>query len=395
MTLNKNIRPDRWIVFGVVLALVAGFQPPIGFRHRSLSSGNSQTDIRPVTVVSAVDQSKFRTCEQTSFCRRHRDGHSERLYKYQIDVDSVHFHLPGEGGEDADGGGDGSDEDNGHGRAKNAEPSTIWRSLQDRILGGKSGDEEGRGISDKKDPYVKGPPPTLSGKLINTATETSTGSKHGETLEFTVHAMEDGLVRIRVTEVYDDPKLSATGKNQNDSNSNPHSKARVTYDELVLTEIDEMKPAEHALLVRPGDAYLTDTLGMAASDAKKFMGLQYGDTKDGRNGMFLLLRTDSFAAYLYRESDINLGPVITMGDKGQTHFEIRRSRNNDEERSGDGSGDDSSKDSIDSDQEGASGDEGEKKDTDGKPEKEIVGYWEVRLLNHLPCQFIDLGSPGE
>ena len=367
-------------MFGAVLVLVAGFQPPIGFRHRSLSSGNgSKNDIRPVTVVSAVDQSKFRTCEQTSFCRRHRDGHSERLYKYQIDVDSVHFHLPGEGGEDADGNEDGSDEDNGHGVAKNAEPSTIWRSLQDRILGGKSGDEERRGLSDKKDPYVKGPPSTLSGRLINTASETSTASKHGETLEFTIHAMEDGLVRLRVTEVYDDPKSSATDKNQNSSSNNPHSKARVTYDELVLTEIDEMKPAEHALLVRPGDTYLTDTLGMTASDAQNFMGLQYGDTKDGRNGMFLLLRIDSFAAYLYRESDINLGPVITMGDKGQTHFEIRRSRNDDEEQSGDSSGDDYSKDSVDLDQEGERGDEGEKEAADGKPEKEIVGYWEVCL----------------
>jgi hypothetical protein len=33
-------------------------------------------------LVMAVDRSKFRTCEQTSFCRRHRDNHSGGLYMF-------------------------------------------------------------------------------------------------------------------------------------------------------------------------------------------------------------------------------------------------------------------------------------------------------------------------
>jgi hypothetical protein len=353
MTLN-SIRPDRWIFFGAVLALVAGFHPP-HLVHKNPGS----------VVVFAVDQSKFRTCEQTSFCRRHRNGHSERLYKYQIDVSSVQFHLPNEEYDDE---GSSVENKNTDKAAADADSSSsgIWRSLQEKLLGSKSSsDDQGRGLADKKDPYVRGPPPTLSGQLINTATETSTGNKHGERLDFTIHAMEDGLVRLRVTEVYEDPTVAKR------ANNNPHSKARVTYDELVLTDVDDVKPAEHALFVKPGDHYLTDKLGMSPSDAQKYMGLQYGDSKDSKNGMFLLLRIDSFAAYLYREADIATGPVIVMGDKGQTHFEIRRHRNDDGEEDGN-----DSLDGSDSEQK-AESDSDEKKEEDGKPEKEIVGYWEV------------------
>jgi hypothetical protein len=37
----------------------------------------------------AVDRSKFRTCQQTSFCRRHRLGKSRQLYDYSLVSDSV------------------------------------------------------------------------------------------------------------------------------------------------------------------------------------------------------------------------------------------------------------------------------------------------------------------
>ena len=48
----------------------------------------------------AVDRSKFRTCQQTAFCRRNRQhangtpNNSHVLYQYQILPHSVHFHLP-------------------------------------------------------------------------------------------------------------------------------------------------------------------------------------------------------------------------------------------------------------------------------------------------------------
>jgi alpha 1,3-glucosidase len=267
------------------------------------------------------------------------------LYQYQVVADSVRFHLPNENesagrkaGGRGGGGGDVADE----------EKAGLWKSLQDRILGGGSGD--GRTM---KDPYVRGPPPTLTGRLINTAPETSTGKK--EHLEFAVHALADGMVRLRITEVYAEPGMEPPGT--------PHDKARVTYDELVLTP-ETIEAAEHATWVRPGDPYLVDLLG-SKDAADKYMGLQYGDAA-GHHGMFLMLRVDSFAAYLYREADLKKGPVITMGDKGMTHFEIRRSKDS----ANDGaSGPDGGDDTMDNAESG-SGD---------KPEKEIVGYWEDGL----------------
>lgn len=310
--------------------------------------------------IMAVDQSKFRTCQQTAFCQHHRNGNSQNLYQYKIIEESVQFHMPGE---EAEG-------DNNHNQfekekesAKDAaasaaamdeakmegeEKAGLWKSLQDRILGSGSSDDSSKVGDNIKDPYVRGPPPALSGTLVNTAIETSTGKK--EHLDFTVHALADGMVRLRVTEVY---HPTGTGT--------PHDKARVTYDELVLTP-ETIHAAQHARWIRPGDSYLVDLLGSTEA-ANNYMGLQYGDAA-GQQGMFLMLRIDSFAAYVYRESDLKKGPVITMGDKGMTHFEIRRLQDA-------GNNIDAGDDLVDED---AKDDQNE-----DKPEKEIVGYWEDGL----------------
>ena len=89
----------------------------------------------------AVDRSKFRTCSQTSFCRRHRENHSSRLYQYKLDPTSVKFHLM----------------DKEHASAAEDHKAGLWKSLQQRILG--HGNQNA-------DPYVRGPPPTLTGNLF-------------------------------------------------------------------------------------------------------------------------------------------------------------------------------------------------------------------------------------
>jgi alpha 1,3-glucosidase len=289
----------------------------------------------------AVDQSKFRTCSQTSFCRRHRGQHSAALYKYKVDTQSVHFHIPSK--EEEEGTKKQANED---AAANNKDSHGLWKSLQDRLLGGSADSEN------EKDPYVRGPPPTLTGLLVNTAAETSTG--HKESLEFTVHAMADGLVRLRVTEVYHQDSSGGT--------TTPHDKARVTYDELVLST-DTMIPAEHAQWIRPGEPYLTKVVGLG--EEEKYMGLRYGDAK-GQHGMFLLLRIDSFAAYLYREADLNAGPIVTLGDNQMTHFEIRRDK-------------DAAEPTSNSAEDEKSEDNAEDLTKEETSEKEIVGYWEDGL----------------
>merc|ERR1719437_55661 len=87
--------------------------------------------------------------------------------------------------------------------------------------------------------------------------------------------------------------------------------------------------------------------------------------------MFLLLRLDSFAMYLYRENDSEQGPVITIGDRKMTHFEIRRNKDNHN-----GTPDDSTK-KNDERLDDTLNDDDTNKNT--KPEKEIVGYWEDGL----------------
>lgn len=230
----------------------------------------------------------------------------------------------------------------------------LWKSLQNRILG-KSTD---KGHSNnKKDPYVRGPPPTLTGTLVNIATDTSTGKK--EHLNFSVHCLSDGLVRMRITEVY------RTG-NSAGSQETPHDKARITYDELVLTT-ENMEPAEHANWIRPGEEYLVEVLG-SQDEANQYMGLRYGDNASAKekNGMLFLIRLDSFATYLYRESDLNQGPVIAMGDKQATHFEIRRKKDEADGKADENENLDDLLDEVSNEDE-------------EKPEKEIVGYWEDGL----------------
>lgn len=158
--------------------------------------------------------------------------------------------------------------------------------------------------------------------------------------------MSKGLLRLRITEIYQE-------------HSGPHEKARVTYDELVL-EMDTMEAAEHARWIQPGDSYLNKVV--SSSELDNYMGLQYGD-EEGKTGMFLLMRIDSFAAYLYREDDFGAGPITTFGEKQMTHFEIRRTKTDEDVSI-------SAEDELSED---------EKEEDEGKPEKEIVGYWEDGL----------------
>jgi alpha 1,3-glucosidase len=157
--------------------------------------------------------------------------------------------------------------------------------------------------------------------------------------------MSDGLLRLRITEIYQE-------------HSGPHEKARVTYDELVLST-ETMAPAEHARWIQPGDSYLSEVV----TDKENYMGLQYGD-KEGESGMLLLLRIDSFAAYLYREDSLKAGPITTFGERQMTHYEIRRSKT--AEENSNSAEDEKSEDT-------------QAKAEDGKTEKEIVGYWEDGL----------------
>jgi hypothetical protein len=278
----------------------------------------------------AVDRTKFRTCDQTSFCRRHRAKASESLYHYKLLPESLHFHIPPTAGTDEE---------------TSSSSSSLWKSFSSRILGTK-------GEGNKLDPYVRGAPPTLTGTLQNTAIQT-------EFLQWSVHAMVDGLVRIRIHEIY-----GSAGK--------PWEHARVTYDELILME-GSLSPAHHAQWIRPPNstsdeaidkehkALLQKLIKNYDDDITNYTALQYGDSKDSKDNMILLIRLEPFTLFLYRESSLEVGPIITLNTQDMMHFEIRRLKNQDPSKLS----------------ESPQREEPDQEET--KPEKEIVGYWEDGL----------------
>ena len=284
----------------------------------------------------AVDRAKFRTCDQTSFCRRHRDDHSSRLYRYRLVKDSVLFHgIPKEDGENG-------------GKDKGESKTGLWKSLQRNLgLHGDHNDGKHKGL----DPYVRGPEATMTGLLVNAAAETSTGES--EQLNWAIYAMQDGLLRMRITEVYGKP-------------GSPHEKPRVTYDDLVLTP-EQMKHAGHATWIKgPSSAdqdsqehlAILQKLLPADTNLDNYMAMLYGDNEN-EPGMILLVRLSPFSVYLYREANTQAGPILILGDQNRMHFEIRRNKDGRSGKPDDKPTEDENK--------------------DNKEEKVIVGYWEDGL----------------
>ncbi|CAB9497954.1 Neutral alpha-glucosidase C (Fragment) [Seminavis robusta] len=279
----------------------------------------------------AVDRAKFRTCDQTSFCRRHRDDHSSRLYRYRLVKDSVIFHgIP--------------EKDEKEPPADTGTLKTgLWKSLQ-KNLGLKDAKDQAKG----PDIYVRGTEPTVSGLLVNTASETSTGLS--EQLNWAIYAMADGVMRMRITEVYGKP-------------GSPHEKARVTYDDLVLTP-EQMSTAGHATLIQGPASEGQDNEHVAMlskllppdANLENYMALLYGDS-ESEPGMILVARLSPFSVYLFREANMQEGPIVILGDQNRMHFEVRRTK------------------------QGAPKQEEKPTEEEGKKEseKEIVGYWEDGL----------------
>lgn len=312
--------------------------------------------VTAATFGMAVDRSKFRTCEKTSFCRRHRDNHSARLYQYRLDPKSVRFHAPEKADEE-------------HEQAVAAQPgvvassSGIWASLQRRLLGSKDAAENSN--SNRIDPYVRGPPPTLTGSLINTAKETSSGNP--ETLKWSVYALANGLVRIRITEAY--------GK------SSAYSKARVTYDELVLTS-GVLETARHvewlssANITNEQEATIwSKGLVPNGGDRNNYMGLLFGDIS-GQPDSLLWIRMVPFSMEYYRMDELT-APTITLGTQDMMHFEVRRKPQGSAESGGAANHDENDEKEKDTNFDAAVA--AAAADTAKKNDKEIVGYWEDGL----------------
>ena len=139
-------------------------------------------------TAMAVDRSKFRTCQQTSFCRRQRHFTGQGPYEYVLVPESIHIHREekdGTGGEEA-----------AHNKKEEKKSGGVWNSLSQRILGSsKSKDHDGR-----LDPHVRGPTPQISGQIVQQVVKSQEATD--DILNWTLTCLSDGVVRLRLTEVY-------------------------------------------------------------------------------------------------------------------------------------------------------------------------------------------------
>ena len=310
-----------------------------------------------------------------------------------------------------------------------------------KLMGSSGSNTNAINSSSGEDVYVRGPKPIFTARLLNVAPFTSTaltsrvyGGGHGctdddskknfeEELNLAIHLHQDGVARLRITEVL----LDDNNKGSNNSNVRSMKTPRCTLHELVLNENEMIgiqtqnfrgmstNPVIHAKLSssslntnkneeeeeeegRTDDKIsspkeietMVSSLVQRANinvdnnhDPNKrldnYIVLSYSTPNVG--SWQLLLQLEPFQVYFFRgvPTTNNEPPIIVAGTGGLTHFEVRRSKECSSSSAGSDSDVVSDKRKLtefDVDLE----DEKEEVDEDDRHGgKEIVGYWEDGL----------------
>mmetsp|Transcript_52531 Transcript_52531/g.63315 ORF Transcript_52531/g.63315 Transcript_52531/m.63315 type:complete len:1073 (+) Transcript_52531:78-3296(+) len=238
-------------------------------------------------MVMAVDRSKFRTCGETSFCRRNRFSPQSKPNRgYHIVKDTVRLFLPGDEPQ--------LDTEDVKAEEASGSGSGLWKSL----FGAK---EKGA-----NDPHVRGPAPILTA-LLSSKTSQNLLSGPEEDLLLTLHLHSNGVSRLRITENY----------NVKNGNQPHNSSPRTTFDELVLEENMQGVGVEG---VEPLSLIQLQTLVGDATE-ETVMGFRYGSSK-----AVLVLQLNPFQLSLYDSMEAS-GPVVTVNSKSMMHFEQRMDKN--------------------------------------------------------------------
>ena len=287
----------------------------------------------PFHFVNAVDHSKFRTCDQTSFCRRHRDSPPHHSRQFKVDASSIKFSFPGTKDNEKD-----SESTEG---SRNKEGG-IWNTLFGSLSPSSAPHRE----------YL-GPPPLLTA-LLN-----SNDSR--EQLQMNIHLHDDGVARLRITET--DQFIQSLENIQ-------EKKHRWTSDELVLKE-ETMKSVKDGVEFIPnGNAesnfklksYIHRLNSGEPTDTNEYMALKY-------NNNSILIRLDSFEFHLFEDSkeaiENNDPPTVSINADNLMYFEQRRSHKHQPASNVNGN-------PKQFENEGVERLAKEKNEN----EKEIVGYWE-------------------
>jgi len=388
----------------------------------------------------AVDRSKFRTCSQTSFCRRNRNGRSQPAYQYSLDPASIEFHNgrghagagsaeagdsagAGAGAEDASSvEGEGQvqvpkeEEGEGTGTEKGEEDHTaaagrggVIQTIKKMFTSKSHSHSTGSSNGGKVDPYIRGPGPYFTAKLTNDAPVTSTGTT--EKLNLAIHLHDDGVARIRITEEYG----GTGGDHDHDYDHQPYSNARWTSDELILNH-EEMKSASDVFTIDESTPEGKELLGKLLgsldvnSSSDNYVGFRFGDNHESSSNekskctdssSMFLIQFQPFALHLWRDnckqskegsSGVDYGlPAVSINSDNLMHFEIRRLKEEEKERlrqeemKAQANAHAHDKESVGEEKgDGAvvTGDTKDKHDEEEEDRhggKEVVGYWEDGL----------------
>ncbi len=378
--------------------------------------------------IDAVDRSKFRTCDKTSFCKRHREGQSSPAFDYILLRDSIRFHgLTAPSQQDQQGEEQqhpekeqedpGPQEDldlNDNPPQDQEDPSAVgylskMKRFLSRTLPHSSDSAQSPHDNDSSiDPYLRGPPPFFTATLSNASPDsyyTSSNDagewREDEMLDLALHLHEDGVARVRITERYGIDHDDAGGNEKEKA----YGRARWTSDELILN-FDEMKA------VNSDDVMILDwdqiqplvehgttasTSSVSSLDKEDYMAFRFGnlfatstattkeDDKDA--AAVLLIQFHPFAIHMWRTtasadgmvSTSTAQPIVSFNSDQLFHFEVRRFKQQ-QEQGNNGGGDAA----ADHNRHGHDHHEDEHpmnadQDLDRHGGKEIVGYWEDGL----------------
>ncbi len=344
-------------------------------------------------------------------------------------IDSVVDHDRDRGATTPSGGGEG-----GGGGGRGGMLTKFARALLSPSSGGTKRHPDGaragrRRRREGEDPHIRGPAPILTARLVNRAPLTSTALTYriygggdgdggcdapgAEELNLAVHLHEDGVARLRITEVLEeDVGGDGGGRRTGDGGSGRRSIPRWTSDELVLNEegmtstnAEDVQVMSVNPDIRERLSYLgTDMLASNESSGVAILSLiGRANLKDQSSGNFivlshgrsdggggeqlwhLMMQLEPFVVYFFRgnnsnDNDGDEPPMIIAGTGGLTHFEIRRGK----KCSGRDDAGSVNKRKL-SDFDVDLGDDETEDNDDGNDEedrhggKEVVGYWEDGL----------------
>jgi len=388
----------------------------------------------------AVDRSKFRTCEQTSFCKRHRSSKSKPAFEYAIIPQSIHIHVDSNvdsstGTTAADTSTDTDTDTSTDGaNVEQEEPEDpkptqkvgVYQQIK-RMLQTKHNDNDNDNNNSKDnpkdnkneyDPNYRGAKPFFTATLMNKSKRSYYPHTYNandeediaqERLNLFLYLHHDGVARMRITEQY--THGSKHIHTSSDSAQKPFAKPRWTSDELILNH-DEIKGVDHASVqilsfpqIQPLLRHIHIPSLHQENGQENYIAFQYGnihaqntnanakhknDAVANANAI-VLVQLQPFAIHMWRTNDnggivADSPPFVSFNADQLMHFEVRRDKvqpKQEQEQQQEHaqehlhSGENGNSDELDQDHTDTDVDPNTVHDKHGG--KEIVGYWEDGL----------------